>query len=450
MKRGQRPVALIAACVLLFCLCACQKKQLDTDHTENHLNNSVNTEASTSPSESTQQRKFPSSDDLIAYIRGHGRRNGYGSDFMSVAKTEAGESAGEKKISFTYYKGYASASITEIDNIAQTIVVTALPAKFAQLTPSNSSTENLHQAYAVCLVMLEACESDKDGDWHVEQLRNAQDEGNSSVSIGSYTSDKWHYTGMLSDYYVTCVAARYCSQCGNNAPAVIFFSGTAICDKCNSNAQEGTDATTDTPLAPEVSATEPVVKVPMNDVPYTTSLEAAVSIFDGPSYDYTYVQSVGQDGIYTIVEEAYDAEGNLWGRLKSGVGWVELSKATSQPQSESPISANFAPDSVLNSDHHEAILDHSEYMVKVAFWAHENLSNVQFSFLQFEGNSYQVAEVLYTLPELTPDKPLVTGISFPGPASIFGISFTDSSGATRCYAVFTSGRNGELVLEEYS
>ncbi|MBQ7328630.1 MAG: hypothetical protein IJX01_01835, partial [Oscillospiraceae bacterium] len=116
MKRGQRPVALIAACVLLFCLCACQKKQLDTDHTENHLNNSVNTEASTSPSESTQQRKFPSSDDLIAYIRGHGRRNGYGSDFMSVAKTEAGESAGEKKISFTYYKGYASASITEIDN----------------------------------------------------------------------------------------------------------------------------------------------------------------------------------------------------------------------------------------------------------------------------------------------------------------------------------------------
>lgn len=200
----------------------------------------------------------------------------------------------------------------------------------------------------------------------------------------------------------------------------------------------------------EPAVTEPVQTIPMNDVPYTTSLGAAVSIFDGPSYDYTYVQSVGQDGIYTIVEEAYDSEGNLWGKLKSGLGWVDLSSTKDGQLSGSPISANFAPVSVLSSDHHEVILDNSEYMVKVAFWAHDNLSNVQFSSLQFDDNSYQVAEILYALPELTPDKPLVVGVSFPGPASIFGISFTDSSGATRCYAVFTSGRNGELVLEEYN
>lgn len=209
----------------------------------------------------------------------------------------------------------------------------------------------------------------------------------------------------------------------------------------------------DAPSVDASSSNDPATvpaTAPMNEVPYTTSLSASIAIYSKPDSTSSFVQNVGQDGIYTIVEEAYDAEGNLWGKLKSGLGWVDLSSTKDGQLSGSPISANFAPDSVLNSDHHEAILDHSEYVVKVAFWAHENLSNVQFSSLQFEGNSYQVAEVLYTLPELTPDKPLVTGISFPGPASIFGISFTDSSGATRCYAVFTSGRNGELVLEEYS
>ncbi len=33
---------------------------------------------------------------------------------------------------------------------------------------------------------------------------------------------------------------------------------------------------------------------------------------------------MGETGIYTIVAEEYDAAGNLWGKLKSGVGWVLL------------------------------------------------------------------------------------------------------------------------------
>lgn len=65
----------------------------------------------------------------------------------------------------------------------------------------------------------------------------------------------------------------------------------------------------------------------LNDVPYTTSLDASVGIYDAPGIDGEFVREVGEDGVYTIVEEAIGDDGFLWGRLKSGLGWVMLSDA---------------------------------------------------------------------------------------------------------------------------
>jgi hypothetical protein len=48
-----------------------------------------------------------------------------------------------------------------------------------------------------------------------------------------------------------------------------------------------------------------------------------VEIFNGPGYDSVFARSVGQDGVYTIVEEAW-VDGHCWGKLKSGAGWVML------------------------------------------------------------------------------------------------------------------------------
>ena len=36
------------------------------------------------------------------------------------------------------------------------------------------------------------------------------------------------------------------------------------------------------------------------------------------------MQCVGEAGIYTILSEVWDADGNLWGEMKSGIGWVLL------------------------------------------------------------------------------------------------------------------------------
>ncbi len=76
---------------------------------------------------------------------------------------------------------------------------------------------------------------------------------------------------------------------------------------------------------PTEPVTEPIQQMPVNDVPYTTQLSAARNIYNGPGNDYSHVQDVGLTGIYTIVAEKYDAYGNLWGKLRSGIGWVQLS-----------------------------------------------------------------------------------------------------------------------------
>ena len=84
-------------------------------------------------------------------------------------------------------------------------------------------------------------------------------------------------------------------------------------------------AATDPPAEtkPPVEA-EPVPTIPLHDVPYTTGLSASTLIYTKPDRSSKQVQSVGVDGIYTIVEEAYDSVGNIWGKLKSGAGWVML------------------------------------------------------------------------------------------------------------------------------
>ena len=58
------------------------------------------------------------------------------------------------------------------------------------------------------------------------------------------------------------------------------------------------------------------------EVPYTTRVKAPFNIFAEPRYDYTIVDTVWEKGLFTIMEEKEDEEGNLWGKLKSGLGWI--------------------------------------------------------------------------------------------------------------------------------
>ncbi|MBR6825954.1 MAG: hypothetical protein IKM59_05330 [Oscillospiraceae bacterium] len=84
-----------------------------------------------------------------------------------------------------------------------------------------------------------------------------------------------------------------------------------------------TEATTVPPETTE--ETVPPTTQPADDGSYIVTLLSSTPIYRAPNEYSEFIQYVGVYGAYTIVEEAWDQYGNLWGRLKSGVGWVMLS-----------------------------------------------------------------------------------------------------------------------------
>ena len=182
-------------------------------------------------------------------------------------------------------------------------------------------------------------------------------------------------------------------------------------------------------------------------LPYTEKIvRADQSIFDGPSYDANYVGVVEEAGIYTIVEEVTDDEGNLWGKLKSGRGWVNL---TDIRTFNWPVSANFADEKLLESgNYHFFADDKNDYVVDVAFRAYEVLSFVKVYPLELTDDGLVSGEAVLYLEEFTPDKPMVVELSFPGDMSQYAIEFTTEQGAETYFRVYISGRNGTLVMDE--
>ena len=205
------------------------------------------------------------------------------------------------------------------------------------------------------------------------------------------------------------------------------------------------------------ATTEPTIVPPMTDLgepentdlPYLLKIQRAdQSIFAKPHYDSQFVGVVEAAGTYTITEEVTDDEGILWGKLKSGLGWVDITDIRAFAENPTPITANFADDALLQSGNfHLCNADTTEGVTRVAFRATETLTDVSFYSIVFT-ETFDKGEELYTLPELTADKPLVADVLFAGDMSMFGISFTDSEGNICSYILSVSGRNGTLVLSE--
>ena len=183
-------------------------------------------------------------------------------------------------------------------------------------------------------------------------------------------------------------------------------------------------------------------------LPYLQRIDRAdQSIFSGPGYDYTFAGTVRERGTYTIVEEAWDSEGNLWGRLKSGAGWVNLTEIRNS--STILISANYADENLLlHGDYHYFPGEKAEYCISVAIRAYGNLRDVTLFAYEFHEDDFVPGADFYTLPAMTPEMPLVAELAFPGDMSMYGIRFLDEKGETHICTIYISGRNGALVLTE--
>ena len=181
----------------------------------------------------------------------------------------------------------------------------------------------------------------------------------------------------------------------------------------------------------------------LQKIPY-----ADQSIFDGPGYDYVFAGTVKLAGTYTIVEERWDEEGNLWGRLKSGAGWICLTDIQIRDCFPAPISANFADDLLLESGNfHHCRADTSPYAVRVAFRAYESLRDVTLYAMNF-GEDFELSDELYYLSSLEPEMPLVADLAFPGDMTTYTIGFLDESSTQRYFCIAISGRNGALTVWE--
>ena len=217
---------------------------------------------------------------------------------------------------------------------------------------------------------------------------------------------------------------------------------------CACGAPVETSAPAETTLPP---VTEPVIET---TAPVETTATAAreytlriedpeTMLYAGPAFLSGAVAMVEEAGTYTIVEESLDRDGNTWGRLKSGAGWICLTEPAL-----APIYADYAAESF--NAYHAYWSDETDYITAIGFTPGEKLTNVRFGLLDwFETESWQMAEELYTMDEIDPDHAFLAQVVFWGDMTTYGISFTDADGETRHFAVSISGKDGSLICQEY-
>lgn len=212
--------------------------------------------------------------------------------------------------------------------------------------------------------------------------------------------------------------------------------------------QASTSAATEAPITGESEAPAATAGTEQ-DVPYLQQIEVDQSVYHGPGYDFGRSSIVPETGIYTIVEEEVDYEGNLWGRLKSGIGWVDLTEIQSEEYQNALLRANYAGDALLlHGAYHYYPGDASEYCIPIVFRARGELRDVALFDLQLTAEGYLPGADLYTLPEMDEALPLVAELDFPGDMSMYGIRFVDDADITHTCILYISGRNGDLELEE--
>jgi len=201
-----------------------------------------------------------------------------------------------------------------------------------------------------------------------------------------------------------------------------------------------TAAPTQTTAPAQTSPTETTAPA----LSYTVTItDPETEIYAGPAARYGCVALVEEYGTYTIVEEAVDADGNLWGRLKSGAGWVCLNDPML-----APIYADYAPEDF--NAYHAYWNDGADYITSIGFTPAGTLKDVRFGILDwFETESWQMSQVLYTIDEIDPEHPFLAQVVFWGDMTTYGISFEDAAGEARHYAVSISGKDGSLLCTEY-
>ena len=179
-------------------------------------------------------------------------------------------------------------------------------------------------------------------------------------------------------------------------------------------------------------------------LPYKQKIRMGASLYAGPGTEFTWRKTTDEEGVFTIVAEIPDAYGEMWGKLKSGSGWVSLTQVQ-----QIMISINYADEKLLSSgNYHHYTTGNDEYVQQIAFRAYETLKNVSlFEIVITEEEDQEIQ--IFSLEELNSGKPLIADLAFPGDMSMYGIRFTDKLGNKHTYGISISGMDGSLEIIPY-
>ena len=143
------------------------------------------------------------------------------------------------------------------------------------------------------------------------------------------------------------------------------------------------------------------------------------------------------------MDEVRDSEGNLWGKLKSGAGWVDLTDIEKVNASQLVLTAadlNYTPPEPyayfgVPDAYTTAIIVHAYSDVREVILFYE--SALEFGF----GTDMMFGY----LPDMPADTPLVINIEFPGDMTTY-ILRCELNGQVYHYYLYQNGRNGLVEL----
>ena len=181
---------------------------------------------------------------------------------------------------------------------------------------------------------------------------------------------------------------------------------------------------TASPSTETQAETEPPVQLPpmSTSFPYTISAPAEACVFTMPDPDSKFVQTIGQDGIYTITEEARSENGDIWGKLKSGLGWINLTNPYCSGSQVPAVTCSYTGNEVLQRN---IITYRSGYdWPYLTFHVHTTITDVQL----IETNHDEYVKTHYTAPLWQGGSFLIIQPSFPFDFSAMTLSYYDSNG----------------------
>ena len=188
-------------------------------------------------------------------------------------------------------------------------------------------------------------------------------------------------------------------------------------------------------------------------VPYLVKIERFdFPIYEAAGYGNRIASYLGDSGTFTIVEEVTDAEGNLWGKLKSGAGWVDLT-LLEKDNARGPLLEIVPPaDMQANiKEDHLCILSDDDFTRQIILKANATLTDVQIFPLVLEEKLTE-QEPAYTLPLWNAGAYMRIDAAFPGDMSTYGIRVTDEDGVVYRYNIWEnlSGEGPDFTLSTYA